>query len=119
MPPSFLSKPPTPSNPPPFPRAASAAAAAASAAAAAAPARRGGGGRGAAGASGRAERLFRVNLRSAEQGDPVAQLEVGKAYAGGVGVEPDADAARRWLKEAQLQGVNAAAAALEKLEVAA
>ena len=77
-----------------------------------------GGGRGAAGASGRAERLFRVNLRSAEQGDPVAQLEVGKAYAGGVGVEPDADAARRWLKEAQLQGVNAAAAALEKLEVA-
>ena len=93
--------------------------AAAASAAAAAPARRGGGGRGAAGASGRAERLFRVNLRSAEQGDPVAQLEVGKAYAGGVGVEPDADAARRWLKEAQLQGVNAAAAALEKLEVAA
>ena len=91
---------------------------AAASAAAAAPARRGGGGRGAAGASGRAERLFRVNLRSAEQGDPVAQLEVGKAYAGGVGVEPDADAARRWLKEAQLQGVNAAAAALEKLEVA-
>ena len=32
--------------------------------------------------------------------------------------QPGADAARRWLKEAQLQGVNAAAAALEKLEVA-
>ena len=36
-------------------------------------------------AAARAARMFKLNLRNAENGDPVAQLEVGKAYLEGRG----------------------------------
>jgi hypothetical protein len=68
-----------------------------------------------AAAARRAERLFKINLRSADNGDPIAQLEVGKAYLGGVGVEKDAAQARHWLEQALRQGVQAAKAHLEQL----
>jgi len=79
-----------------------------------------GGGRGGkdddlAAAARRAERMFKVNLRSADHGDPVAQLEVGKAYLNGVGVEHDAVQARHWLEQALRQGVQAAKAHLDQL----
>ena len=61
--------------------------------------------------------MFRLNLRNAENGDPVAQLEVGKAYQEGKGVEADAAQARSWLQQAAQQGVNAAVARLEALEI--
>ncbi|EOD04815.1 hypothetical protein EMIHUDRAFT_453755 [Emiliania huxleyi CCMP1516] len=63
----------------------------------------------------RAERMFRLNLRSAEAGDPVAQLEVGKAYLHGAGAAADPEQARRWLEQAALQGVHAAKAHLEQI----
>lgn len=78
----------------------------------------GGGGAGAGEASAaerRAARMFKLNLRSAENGDPVAQLEVGKAYASGAGVECDVSLARKWLEEARGQGVTSAASHLEAL----
>ena len=60
---------------------------------------------------------FRLNLRNAETGDPVAQLEVGKAYLDGKGVEANAAEGRRWLEQAAQQGVNAATSRLEALEI--
>ena len=62
--------------------------------------------------AGRAERMFRLNMRSAEQGDPVAQLEVGKAFLDGVGAEQNTELARHWLEQAEQQGVKAATAHL-------
>jgi TPR repeat protein len=59
--------------------------------------------------------MFKINFRSADNGDPVAQLEVGKAYLSGVGVEQDAAQARNWLEQALRQGVQAAKAHLEQL----
>ena len=59
--------------------------------------------------------MFKLNLRNAENGDPVAQLEVGRAYLGGNGVEADEDQARTWLQQAAQQGVNAAKTQLESL----
>mmetsp|Transcript_8400 Transcript_8400/g.14134 ORF Transcript_8400/g.14134 Transcript_8400/m.14134 type:complete len:388 (+) Transcript_8400:155-1318(+) len=56
----------------------------------------------------RAERMFKLNLRNAEGGDPVAQLEVGRAYLRGNGIEADNEQAREWLQKAAQQGVNAA-----------
>ena len=63
----------------------------------------------------KAERMFKLNLRNAETGDPVAQLEVGKALLDGVGCEADVSQGRHWLEQASLQGVNAATARLEAL----
>ena len=56
----------------------------------------------------RAVRMFKLNMRSAEGGDPVAQLEVGKAFLNGSGVDADAAQARHWLEQAASQGVNKA-----------
>ena len=88
---------------------------------------KGGGGRG-GGAAGRgsgggdadarrAERMFKLNLRNAEKGDPVAQLEVGKAYLDGKGVVADPAEGRRWLEEAKQQGVQQAVSRLEALAI--
>ena len=66
----------------------------------------------------RAERMFKLNLRNAESQDPVAQLEVGKAYLEGRGVEQDAEQARVWLEQAAQQGVNAATERLAELALA-
>ena len=79
-----------------------------------------GGGRGGAGGQGeadtrRAERMFKLNLRNAEGGDPVAQLEVGKAYAEGKGVDVDGGRAKEWFEKAAQQGVKAAMSRLEAL----
>ncbi len=63
----------------------------------------------------REERLFKLNLRNAEKGDPVAQLEVGKAYVDGVGVETDVQQGKVWLEQAAQQGVNAAVTRLQAL----
>ena len=83
---------------------------------------RGGPAGGAAAAAGRsdaeirrAERMFKLNLRNAEGGDPIAQLEVGKAYLEGKGVDADAAKAKEWLQQAAQQGVNAAVSRLEAL----
>ena len=65
----------------------------------------------------RAERMFRLNLRNAEGGDPVAQLEVGKAYLDGVGCDVDVEKGRSWLQQAAQQGVNSAVSRLEALEI--
>jgi len=80
-------------------------------------ARRGaaGGKDGAAPTSGRAERMFNLNLKQAENGDPVAQLEVGKAFLLGNGVEADPQQARNWLEQAKHQGVQQAQAHLDAL----
>ena len=69
------------------------------------------------GASSRAARMFKLNMRNAENGDPVAQLEVGKAYIEGKGVDVDASEGKRWLEQAAQQGVNAAISRLEALEI--
>ncbi len=61
--------------------------------------------------------MFKLNLRNAEQGDPVAQLEVGKAYADGKGVPQDVQKGREWLQQAAQQGVNAAVVRLEALSI--
>ena len=61
--------------------------------------------------------MFKLNLRNAEKGDPVAQLEVGKAYLEGVGVEADVQQGKTWLEQAAQQGVNAAASRLEALKL--
>uniref|UniRef100_A0A7S2JFG7 SBDS family rRNA metabolism protein n=1 Tax=Haptolina brevifila TaxID=156173 RepID=A0A7S2JFG7_9EUKA len=63
----------------------------------------------------RAERMFKLNLKNADKGDPVAQLEAGKAYLDGVGVEVDMSQGRYWLEQAAQQGVNAATLRLEAL----
>eukprot|EP00967_Tisochrysis_lutea_P030955 scaffold36414_cov27-Tisochrysis_lutea.AAC.2 len=63
----------------------------------------------------RAERMFKVNMRSADNGDPVAQLEVGKAYLNGLGVERDPVQARHWLEQAFQQGVQVAKAHLDQV----
>jgi TPR repeat protein len=55
------------------------------------------------------------NLKSAENGDPVAQLEVGKACLEGKGVERDEAAGRKWLEQAALQGVQAATKRLQEI----
>mmetsp|Transcript_5399 Transcript_5399/g.14226 ORF Transcript_5399/g.14226 Transcript_5399/m.14226 type:complete len:392 (-) Transcript_5399:103-1278(-) len=65
----------------------------------------------------REERMFKLNLRNAEKGDPVAQLEVGKAYVDGLGVEADVQQGRMWLEQAKQQGVNAAVTRLEALSL--
>lgn len=77
------------------------------------------GGRAAAGgaADKRAERMFKLNLRNAENGDPVAQLEVGKAYLEGKGVEADEAKGREYLRQAAQQGVKQATSRLEALEI--
>lgn len=59
--------------------------------------------------------MFKLNLRNAKQGDPVVQLEVGKAYLNGLGVAADEGQARHWLKQATQQGVNAAKTHLESI----
>ena len=61
--------------------------------------------------------MFARHLKSAENGDPVAQLEVGKAYIEGKGVGVDASEGKRWLEQAAQQGVNAAISRLEALEI--
>ena len=66
----------------------------------------------------RAERMFKLNLRNAENGDPVAQLEVGKAYCDGCGVDLDLEAGKEWLRQAAQQGVNAAQSKLDALSLA-
>ena len=113
--------PPPPVPPPPNPAAAAAAGGGGSSAASAGSERSSGGSSArpsAADASAkRAERMFRLNLRNAEKGDPVAQLEVGKAYADGVGVETDAAQGRHWLEQAAQQGVNAATQRLQGLSL--
>ena len=63
----------------------------------------------------RAERMFKLNLRNAEKGDPVAQLEVGKAYVDGRGVEADVAQGKHWLEQAAQQGVNAAVQRLQAI----
>ena len=65
----------------------------------------------------RAERMFKLNLRNAENGDPVAQLEVGKAYLDGKGVEVDEAKGRAYLQQAAQQGVKQATSRLEALEI--
>ena len=61
--------------------------------------------------------MFKLNLRNAEKGDPVAQLEVGKAYLDGKGVVADPAEGRRWLEEAKQQGVQQAVSRLEALAI--
>lgn len=73
------------------------------------------GGSGGAAKPTREQRLFKLNVRNAEKGDPVAQLEVGKAYLDGVGVEVDTALGKQWLEQAAQQGVNAAVSRLEAL----
>ena len=53
--------------------------------------------------------------KSAEKGDPVAQLEVGKALVDGIGVAADAAQGKAWLEQAAQQGVHAATARLKAL----
>ena len=65
----------------------------------------------------RAERMFKLNLRNAENGDPIAQLEVGKAYSDGKGVDANAAEGRRWLELAAQQGVKQAVSRLEALQI--
>ena len=65
----------------------------------------------------RFQRMFSRHLKNAENGDPVAQLEVGKAYIEGKGVGVDASEGKRWLEQAAQQGVNAAISRLEALEI--
>jgi ribosome maturation protein SDO1 len=65
----------------------------------------------------RAERMYKLNLRNAEKGDPVAQLEVGKALLDGRGVDVDVAKGREWLEQAAQQGVKAATSRLEALEI--
>ena len=63
-----------------------------------------------------------MNMRNAERGDPVAQLEVGKAFLDGAGVERDEAAGRDWLGQAAQQGVELARnrlAALDEAEAGA
>lgn len=72
-------------------------------------------GPGASTKTGRAERMFKLNLKQAELGDPVAQLEVGKAFLLGSGVQTDPAQARSWLEQAKQQGVMAAQAHLDAL----
>jgi len=78
---------------------------------------KGGGGDPEEAARRKAERMFKLNLRNAETGDPVAQLEVGKALLDGVGCAADVNQGRHWLEQASLQGVNAATARLETMSV--
>ena len=59
--------------------------------------------------------MFKLNLRNAENGDPIGQFEVGKAYLDGVGVEVDVQKGRSWLEQAAQQGVNAATSRLEAM----
>ena len=59
--------------------------------------------------------MFKLNMRNAENGDPVAQLELGKAYVDGLGVDADVEKGRYWLEQAAQQGVHAATARLEAL----
>ena len=59
-----------------------------------------------------------MNARNAENGDPVACLELGKAYLDGVGCAVDTEQGRHWLKQAALHGVNAATERLEALDLA-
>ena len=61
--------------------------------------------------------MFKLNLRNAENGDPVAQLEVGKAYLDGKGVEVDEAKGRAYLQQAAQQGVKQATSRLEALEI--
>lgn len=62
-------------------------------------------------------RIFSRNLKNAENGDPVAQLEVGKAYLDGVGVARDEGEGRRWLDQAALQGVDQATKRLQAVNL--
>ena len=62
--------------------------------------------------------MFKLNSRNAENGDPVAQLELGKAYLDGAGCAADAEQGRHWLQQAALHGVNAAKERLEALNLA-
>ena len=65
----------------------------------------------------REERMFKLNLRNAEKGDPVAQLEVGKAFLDGMGVEADVQQGKDWLRQAAQQGVDAAKIRLAELGI--
>lgn len=53
--------------------------------------------------------------KSAEQGYPVAQFNIGKMYAEGKGVTKSADEARYWLEKAAAQGHEDARKELSKL----
>ena len=61
--------------------------------------------------------MFKLNLRNAEKGDPVAQLEVGKAFLDGMGVEADVQQGKDWLRQAAQQGVDAAKIRLAELGI--
>ncbi len=51
---------------------------------------------------------FRQNMLSAEQGDAIAQFQVGYAYHFGIGVQQDDIESFRWMKLAAEQGVTEA-----------
>ena len=50
--------------------------------------------------TGQHDKLFKVTLREAEQGDRIAMYETGLFYADGIGTKPDAAKALDWLKRA-------------------
>jgi len=54
-------------------------------------------------------------LKAAEQGMPDAQYLMGVTYAEGIGVEPDEEKAKLWLKRAIAQGQTEAAKYLKKM----
>ena len=53
---------------------------------------------------------------AAEQGHDVAQAELGRLYAEGVGIEKDETEAVKWYRMAAEQGIAVAEEALAKLE---
>lgn len=54
-------------------------------------------------------------IKSAEQGNPCAQFELGVCYAFGKGLKQDKIKAANWLRKAVAQGCTSAKETLEKL----
>lgn len=59
-------------------------------------------------------RAHRMLLKTAENGDPAAQLRLGDLYWDGLGFPKDRDEARHWYRRAADQGLEEAARRLER-----